>query len=678
MKIIHTILFTLICFTGYGQQHFRFDGPSAIDTFNLTVYARQLKIASVPLVNPHFDSTNTVYLSNGRWYYHNGSTWQQVTGGVAGLSPTDSAWVDSVASQAGADSSIFRTNFHADTVTKNIRSQKQNVLGFTPENVANKDNIGSSPDALHYPTTSLVNTWIGAVYTTLGNYYTKTQTDARYLQVEVDPLSFHFQDSNTHKNAVTYDYYNAHLPSSGDKLPLAGGTMTGDISMNNHAITNLLNPVNGLDAANKAYVDMYVVGLAWKPLVQEATAAALPANTYNNGSGGVGATLTANGVGVLTVDGQTVLINHRVLVKDESDQTHNGIYLCTTQGTASIAYVLTRSIDDNTGTSMVNASVAVYNGSVNMGKAFTQTTPSPITIGTSNIVFVQFLNTTYTVSGALRSSGQNFYLRDTGTAGTYGSSSTALILSTDRYGSVTGVTTTNITTAYSNITGAPAALPPNGAASGDLTGSYPGPTLAATTVTAGSYGSSTQVPAYTVDGKGRITAASNITITGTVPGGSASGDLSGSYPNPVIGGSTVTSAKIVDGTIVDADISASAAIAYGKLLLTQVVTTTNFTTSYTIASADTRGIEITITAQAGSLLFNNPTGTFRNNQTLFITVKDNGTARALAFGTDFVASSDLTQSQLPTTTIPSKFLYMILTKNLTDLKWHLLSSSSNQ
>lgn len=94
--------------------------------------------------------------------------------------------------------------------------------------------------------------------------------------------------------------------------------------------------------------------------------------------------------------------------------------------------------------------------------------------------------------------------------------------------------------AYGQVSGTPTALPPNGAASGDLTGSYPAPTLATSGATPGSYGSATTVPVITFDAKGRATATSSTTIAGVAPGGSAGGDLVGTYPNPSLATSGVS------------------------------------------------------------------------------------------------------------------------------------------
>lgn len=154
-------------------------------------------------------------------------------------------------------------------------------------------------------------------------------------------------------------------------------------------------PSAAFDLTNKSYVDTLVAGLNFHVAAQYATAAALAANTYNNGTAGVGATLTGNAVGALTVDSNVVVVAQRILVKNEVAGANNGVYVVTTVGNGSTAYVLTRATDYNTaGTSsnQVGAGDYIYvtAGTVNANTAWVQQTGQPIVIGTTAIVFTQF------------------------------------------------------------------------------------------------------------------------------------------------------------------------------------------------------------------------------------------------------------------------------------------------
>ncbi len=197
-------------------------------------------------------------------------------------------------------------------------------------------------------------------------------------------------------------------------LPTAGGTMTGAIDMGGNQINNLgmSGTPAGTDAVNVNYVQSQIQGLSWKEAVAAATTVDLGSVTYNNGASGVGATLTNAGTQVaLVIDGYTVAPGDRILVKNQSTQTQNGIYVVTATGSVSTNWVLTRSSDTNTGSELFGAAVYVDQGTVQENTGWTQTTPGPITIGTTNITWAQFSGTgAYTAGNGLTLTGNQFSL----------------------------------------------------------------------------------------------------------------------------------------------------------------------------------------------------------------------------------------------------------------------------
>ena len=91
------------------------------------------------------------------------------------------------------------------------------------------------------------------------------------------------------------------------------------------------------------------------------------------------------------------------------------------------------------------------------------------------------------------------------------------------------------------------------------------------------------------------------------------------------------------------------------------------TSSATVTPISTNDLVI-ITAQAVGLTLANPTGTFTEGQALMIRIKDNGTARTIAFDTNYRAIG----VTLPTTTVISKTLYLGIIYNSTDGKWDIV------
>ena len=146
----------------------------------------------------------------------------------------------------------------------------------------------------------------------------------------------------------------------------------------------------------KGYVDAVKQALDIKESVHVATTANL-AYTYNNGAG----TLTAGGVGAVSLDGQALSSTGlRVLVKDQTTKTQNGIYTVTTCGDASYALILTRATDANIALELTGGTfVFVEKGTIGGDNGFVFTHDGTPTLGTTALDVSQFSGAGQVITG---------------------------------------------------------------------------------------------------------------------------------------------------------------------------------------------------------------------------------------------------------------------------------------
>lgn len=194
----------------------------------------------------------------------------------------------------------------------------------------------------------------------------------------------------------------ATAAASTDVLPIVqGGTtkqLTNALLFTAPAIvtgTTTTTPTAAYSLVNKQYVDAQINGLTAQVPCDYGSTAALTA-TYANGSSGVGATLTASANGVFTVDGVTPAVAKRILIKDQTVAAQNGAYTVTNAGSVSTAWVLTRATDYDLSAEMdAGDGFYIELGSTLTNTLWVQTTPAPIVVGTSSLVFTQFANASF-------------------------------------------------------------------------------------------------------------------------------------------------------------------------------------------------------------------------------------------------------------------------------------------
>ena len=185
---------------------------------------------------------------------------------------------------------------------------------------------------------------------------------------------------------------------------------SGHVSVNDANIQNVADPVNDTDAANKRYVDAVAEGLHVHAPAHAFVADTLASITggtvtYNNGTNGVGATLTLGTALDLSTDfdGHAVSVGERVIIAGESTAAHNGVYVVTS------TTVLTRADDFDTPTEMAGGDFIFVTHGNTYGDTGWVMTEAVSTVGTDPVYFMQFSGAgTYTAGLGLTLTGTEF------------------------------------------------------------------------------------------------------------------------------------------------------------------------------------------------------------------------------------------------------------------------------
>jgi len=161
-----------------------------------------------------------------------------------------------------------------------------------------------------------------------------------------------------------------------------------NVDLNGFRITNIATPVGSNDAATRAYVDQVSAGLT----VKESVLFATTSNVAASYAGSPNFELTITGTGVPSIDGESITaIGTRVLIKDQTTGSQNGIYTLSTAAASGVSAVFTRADDSNSDAEVIAGSfVFVQSGVTNGGRQFVQATSSPTL--DSDTLFYTILN----------------------------------------------------------------------------------------------------------------------------------------------------------------------------------------------------------------------------------------------------------------------------------------------
>ena len=332
--------------------------------------------------------------------------------------------IDTVVAKSGTDVTLTISGEDASDSNKGIASF--NSTHFTASSGAISANditltSDSGNAAATIGETFTISGGEGIDTTATGTTLTITGEDASDSNKGVasfDSTDFTVTSGNVAANAITLGTSSLNLGETTtdiagltslvvDDLTINGNTITsgqtnqnislnpngsGTVNVNNSRITNVTDPTDAQDAATKAYVDAVKQALDIKDSVRVATTAAL--------------TIASDlGVGD-SIDGVTLADGDRVLVKNQTDASENGIYIA---GSSPV-----RSADANASVDVTSGMFCfVEEGTVNGDNGFVLTTNDPITLDTTDLTFTQFNGAGQIIAGdALSKSGNTLNVND--------------------------------------------------------------------------------------------------------------------------------------------------------------------------------------------------------------------------------------------------------------------------